>query len=140
MTEKLNLLLADARAVPDNFTFFRLNGIGTTRGGAVEDPELGGKHLQPVWFTVLFIPLFLYGVYLGSFIPRHDGTPDRNRLRLHARLTGRSLDKVYGGGWFWRVSGASALHYLKNVAWVLGTVLVLAAIGGAFVVVGQIGK
>ncbi|WP_395647965.1 hypothetical protein [Terricaulis sp.] len=140
MTDTLTTLMSDARAVPANFTFFRLNGIGTTRGGVVDDPALGDKHLLPVWFTVLFVPVFLYGVYLGSFVPRHDGAPDRNRQRLHARLTGKSLNAAYGGAWFWRVCGASALHYLKNVAWVLGVVLVLAALGGAFVAWMRIGR
>ncbi len=137
---KLDIIEADGCAVRRAPGLLRLNGVGVTTGGAVRDPELNGMHLQSVWFTFLFIPVFMVGVYLASHPRRSDGTSDISSFRFHRKLTLRGLKAAYGRGLLCEVVAASAWTYLKEAAWVFGVIAVLLTIALPFVFWMQSGQ
>lgn len=129
---KLRLLEANSAAVLGDFHLIRLNGFGAVNGGALRDPELGRYHLESVWFTLLFVPAFLVGVYLASN-PVVDGKANPKLVAIHRKVSLNGLGKAYGGSWVWRIIGASAWKYCKSAAWIVSAMAILVVIALPFV-------
>ena len=130
---KVDQLLADSQALPDRFTLFRIIGIGSTRGGAVADPDLGGYHLQSIWMTFLYLPVGLLGVYLATWPAKADGSPDRRSVILHRKLSLKALRSVYGSDWIGRVLWASTVTWLKSAGLILGIIAIVLLVALPFV-------